>query len=131
MAEGWTRALHGDRIEPYSAGVQARGLDARAVAVMSEAGVDIGVQRSKHVDELRHVELDLVVTLCDDARESCPAYLGSAPTLHESFDDPPYLARNARSEEEALPHYRRVRDEIKRFVEDLPDMLQRLGKQTS
>jgi arsenate reductase len=123
MAEGWARHLAGDVIEPCSAGVSPEPLDTRAVRVMAEAGVDISRQRSKHVQELMGVEFDLVVTVCDEAREHCPVFPGRARRLHAGFDDPPHLAAAARSEDEALSHYRRVRDEIRRFVESLPDFL--------
>lgn len=123
MAEGWTRSLRGDEIEPFSAGVLAKGLDPRAVQVMSDAGVDISSQRSKHVDQLRDVVFDVVVTVCDNARESCPVFPGAARVVHVGFDDPPHLAQGAGSEEEALGHYRRVRDEIRAFVETLPGSL--------
>ena len=123
MAEGWARHLKGDVIEPYSAGVAPHGLDPRAVRVMREAGVDISDQRSKHVDELTDVDLDCVITVCDDARESCPVFPAPVKTLHRSFEDPPRLAEESDSEEEALGHYRRVRDEIRRMVESLPDAL--------
>ena len=120
MAEGWARHLHGDTLEPFSAGVEARGLNPLAVRVMSEAGVDISQQRSKTVEELSGVPFDLVVTVCDHARESCPILPGAKRTIHAGFDDPPDLAKSARSEEEALGVYRRVRDEIRSFVQKLP-----------
>ncbi len=123
MAEGWARELKGDLLQPHSAGVAPHGLDPRAVAVMAEAGVDISAHRSKHVDELRDVDFDCVVTVCDSAREACPVFPGRARMVHRSFDDPPALARKARTEEEALAHYRRVRDEIREFVESLPESL--------
>jgi arsenate reductase len=123
MAEGWARALVADRIEAYSAGIETHGLNPDAVAVMAEAGVDISVQRSQHVDELLEVALDVVVTVCDNARESCPVFPGQARIIHHSFDDPPRLARDAATREEALGHYRRVRDEIRAFVETLPAAL--------
>jgi len=123
MAEGWARALKGDVIEPYSAGVESHGLNSLAVKAMAEEGVDISGQRSKLVREVAGVEFDYVVTVCDNARESCPVFPGNARRVHMSFDDPPYLARDAKTEEEALGHYRRVRDEIKAFVETLPDRL--------
>ena len=123
MAEGFARALKGDRIEPYSAGTAPKGLDPRAVRVMAEAGVDISGQRSKPVAELGGREFDLVVTVCDGARESCPILPGSARTIHAGFADPPALAAGAKSEEEALAHYRRGRDEIRDFVLTLPDSL--------
>jgi arsenate reductase len=123
MAEGWARALRGDVIEPYSAGIETHGMDPRAVQVMAEAGVDISGQRSKHVDELAGVDLDYVVTVCDRANESCPFFPGDVKRLHVGFDDPPARAKDAASEEEALAHYRRVRDEIRAFVEGMPGNL--------
>lgn len=124
MAEGWARSLKGKEIEPYSAGVEAHGLNPRAVAVMAETGVDISSHYSKRVDELEGIDFDNVITLCDDARESCPLYLGTGKLVHHGFDDPPSLAQEAKSEEEALRHYRRVRDEIRAFVEGLPGALE-------
>jgi len=121
MAEGWTRHLRGDVIEPYSAGIEMHGLNAFAVKVMAEAGVDLSGQRSKHVSEVMDVPFDYVVTLCDNARESCPLFPGRAKIVHKSFDDPPQMARDAKTKEEALGHYRRVRDEIRAFVETLPE----------
>jgi arsenate reductase len=90
---------------------------------MAEAGVDISAQRSKHVDELKDVGFDCVVTVCDHAREACPLFPGKTQRIHKSFEDPPALARGTRTEEEALSHYRRVRDEIRGFVESLPEAL--------
>ena len=123
MAEGWARWLRGDLIEPYSAGVESHGLNPRAVKVMAEAGVDISSHRSKHLDEVRDIPFDYVVTVCDNANESCPVFPGNVKRLHVSFDDPPGLARNARTEDEVLGYYRRVRDEIRAFVERLPEAL--------
>jgi len=123
MAEGWARALRGDLIEAHSAGVEARGLDARAVKVMAEAGVDISGHRSKSVAELMGEPFDCVVTVCGHANEACPVFPGKARVVHAGFDDPPKLAKSARTEEEALNCYRRVRDEIKVFVLTLPDAL--------
>jgi arsenate reductase len=120
MAEGWARALKGDQIDAYSAGVEPHGMNARAMRVMAEAGADIGGQRSKHVDELRDVPFDYVVTVCDHAHETCPIFPGHTKVVHVGFDDPPRLTREARTEEEALAHYRRVRDEIKTFIQSLP-----------
>jgi arsenate reductase len=120
MAEAWARALHGARVEPHSAGTAPGVLDPRAVAVMAEAGVSLAGQRAKHVDELGSLEFDAVVTVCDRARESCPVLPGRARRLHVGFEDPPLAAAAARSEEEALDHYRRVRDEIRGFVSELP-----------
>ena len=121
MAEGWTRVLKGDSFEAFSAGIETHGLNPLAVRVMAEAGVDISGQRSKTVAELPSREFDLVVTVCDRARESCPRFPGKTRIVHAGFDDPPRLARSARTEEEVLAPYRRVRDEIKTFIESLPE----------
>jgi arsenate reductase (thioredoxin) len=117
MAEGWARHLLGDRVEPYSAGIEAHGVNPHAVRVMREAGVDISGQSSKVVGTLTDVPLDLVVTVCGHADEHCPAVLRQTRVVHVGFDDPPKLAQTAASEEEALGLYRRVRDEIRAFVE--------------
>jgi arsenate reductase (thioredoxin) len=128
MAEGWARHLRGDVIEPYSAGIEVHGLDSHAVRVMAESEVDIAQQKSKHVNELKDVQFDYVITVCDHANEHCPIFPGRTTMLHVGFDDPPRLARDARTEEEVLSHYRRVRDEIRVFVESLPAVLQRAGR---
>ncbi len=127
MAEGWARHLKGELIEPSSAGVEAHGLDPNAVRVMLEAGVDISEQRSKLLVDLPHLDFDWVVTVCDNARESCPVLPGPARLLHRNFEDPPRLAAKASSEAEALGHYRRVRDEIRRFIVTLPERLEEGG----
>jgi len=123
MAEGWARSLKGDKLTPYSAGIETHGLNPLAVKVMAECGVDISKQRSKHLSELSNIAFDYVVTVCDSARESCPLYPGTAQVVHVGFDDPPQLAKGARNEEETLNHYRRVRDEIKSFIQTLPEAL--------
>jgi arsenate reductase len=123
MAEGWARHLKGDTIEPYSAGIEVHGLNPDAVRVMAEAGVDISQHRSKHLDEVRDIPFDYVVTVCDHAHENCPLFPGKAKVVHVAFDDPPRLAKEAKDKEEALNIYRKVRDEIRRFVESLPDSL--------
>ena len=131
MAEAWARRLRGDLIEPYSAGIEAGGLDPRAVQVMAEADVDISGRQSKTIDALGGVVFDCVVTVCDRARETCPLFPGRTKVVHVGFDDPPRLARDVQTEEEALGHYRRVRDEIRAFVGTLPDALGRQGKDTT
>ncbi len=126
MAEGWARALLGEGVRAFSAGVESHGLNPHAVRAMAEAGVDISGARSKTLDELEERDFDLVVTVCDRARESCPVFGGKTRTLHRSFDDPPALVREMGLEgEKALDVYRRVRDEIRRFVEGLKDELGR------
>ncbi|HEX5044897.1 MAG TPA: arsenate reductase ArsC [Candidatus Polarisedimenticolaceae bacterium] len=127
MAEGWARTLHGDRIEPLSAGTAPGRLDPRAVRVMREVGVDISGHRSKHVRELMGSSFDAVVTVCDSAHESCPIFPGATRRLHVDFEDPPRLAAAAATEDEALGHYRRIRDEIRGFVEALPRSLDASG----
>ncbi len=124
MAEGWARALKSDLIEARSAGIEAHGLSLRAVRVMAEAGVDISGQKSKTVEAIKDVRFDHVVTVCGHAHETCPVWLSDkAKVVHVGFDDPPALAKHAKTDEEALAPYRRVRDEIKAFVETLPEGL--------
>ncbi len=123
MAEGWARHLKGDVIEAYSAGIETHGLNPNAVRVMAEAGVDISGHRSKHLDEVKDVPFEYVVTVCDHAHESCPLFPGKTKIVHVGFDDPPRLAKQAQTEEEALNAYRRVRDEIQAFVKSLPGAL--------
>ncbi len=120
MAEGWARVLLHDRVQAYSAGVQAHGLNARAVLVMGEAGVDIKNHTSQRVDEFRDLHPDLVVTVCDHAAEMCPTFPGARRMMHHAFKDP---ARAKGSEEQILREFRRVRDEIREFVLTIPEIL--------
>ena len=128
MAEGWARHLKSNEIEAYSAGIDPKTVDPRAVVVMAEAGVDISGHHSKHVNELAGITFDYVVTVCGHADENCPIFPGKTTVVHFGFDDPPRLAEGAGTEEEALGHYRRVRDEIKAFIQTLPNGLGRQGK---
>lgn len=123
MAEGWVKALKGDILEPFSAGIQLHGLDPLAVAVMREAGVDISRQHAKLIQELADRDFDYVVTLCNDAAAKCPVVPGTGKRIHRAFDNPPVLAKNCRSEAESLAIYRRVRDEIRHFVSQMPGNL--------
>ena len=123
MAEGWARHLKKELVEPFSAGVDPQGLNPSAVKVMSEAGVDISSHYPKGLDELKEVHFDHVITVCGHANEHCPIFPGKTKVIHLGVDDPPQLAKNAPSEEEALGHYRRVRDEIRTFVEGLPQVI--------
>jgi len=116
MAEGWARQLRGDEMEAFSAGVEPHGLNPLAVQVMREAGVDISRQTSKHIDALRAIPFDCVITVCDRAHELCPLFFGVTKVAHVGFDDPPQLAKLAKDEAEAIGHYRRVRDEIRQFI---------------
>lgn len=123
MAEGWTRQLKSDCIEVYSAGVETHGLNPDAVKVMAEAGVDISGHRSKHVDEFRDVTLDVVVTVCSHAHETCPYFPPRCRVIHVGFDDPPRLAAELAGDDRTgqLDCYRRVRDQIRAFVEGMPE----------
>jgi arsenate reductase len=124
MAEGWANLLLKPNYKAFSAGTKPGTLDPRAVKVMEEAGVDISGHRAKGAEEFKDVAFDLVVTVCDNARQTCPIWFGKAEKLHKGFEDPPFLAKEAKSEEEALAHYRRVRDEIKDFVKTLPAIME-------
>ena len=123
MAEGWVRRLKGDQIEPYSAGVEPQGMNPLAIKVMAEAGVDISSQHSRHVDQLKHIPFDYVVTVCGHANEVCPVFPGHTKVIHVGFDDPPALAKTTKTQEEALGHYRRVRDQIQAWIQTLPKSL--------
>jgi len=123
MAEGLTRHLKSDLIAPYSAGVDPGEMNLRAVKSMAEIGIDISDGFPKTIESLGHITFDYVITLCDHANESCPLFPGKTKKLHWGFEDPPKLAENAATEDEAMSHYHRVRDEIKAFVEKLPDAL--------
>ncbi len=127
MAEGWARAMWSDQLEAYSAGIETHGLNPNAVKAMAEAGVDISGHRSKLVDDLKEVCFDLVVTVCGHAHESCPIFAGGTKVIHVGFDDPPKLAESATGEPAKLDCYRRVRDQIKAFVETLPTLLGSAG----
>jgi arsenate reductase len=123
MAEGWARHLKSDSIQPFSAGLEAHGLNPNAVQVMQEAGVDITGQKSQKVKEVETIPFDFVITVCGHADENCPVFTCATTVVHYGFDDPPKLAQNEKTQEEALDHYRRVRDEIRAFVETLPGIL--------
>jgi arsenate reductase len=128
MAEGWAHALKSDVIEAYSAGIETHGLNPNAVKVMAEAGVDISGQKSKNINDLLDIPIDVVITVCGHAAENCPIFPGTARVVHHGFDDPPKLARELAAqgamEEEQLDGYRRVRDEIKAFAAQLPGNLE-------
>ena len=120
IAEGWARHLKGDVIEPYSAGLRPIGVNPRAIKVMAEAGVDISAQKSEHIDELPGIDFDYVITLCDNAREHCPVFGGKAKLIHKAFGDPTLVVG---SEERILAAFRRTRDNIRAFIETLPENL--------
>ena len=123
MAEGWARALKGDVLEAYSAGIETHGMNPRAVKVMAEAGVDISKHYSKTPQDIGPVQFDYVVTVCGHANESCPIFPGKTKVVHVGFEDPPKLTKDMPDGEGKLAVYRRVRDEIRKFVETLPEAL--------
>ena len=127
MGEAWTRAFHSDRYDAFSAGTIAKGLNPNMVLVMREVGIDPTIhQSSKTLKSVcdAGVRLDLVITVCSHAHETCPVCPGGTTTvLHVGFDDPPELEKTATTPEEALNHYRRVRDQIRDFVAGFPDNL--------
>lgn len=122
MAEGWARHLYADLFESCSAGTDPQGLNPLAVRAMAEVGVDIRAHRSKAIAQCDPDTLDLVVTVCGHAHEHCPVLTGMTRLIHRGFDDPPRLAAGARDDDEAMPHYRRVRDEIREFVRTIPSL---------
>ncbi len=120
MAEGLCRSLRGDMFEAYSAGIETHGLNPNAVTVMSEIGINIKGHKSQNISEFKNTEFEYVITVCDNARESCPFFPARTMLKHRSFADPPKLAATAKTEDEKLGHYRRVRDEIREFILSLP-----------
>lgn len=127
MAEAWTRALKGDLYEVFSAGIEAHGLNPNMVKVMAEVGIDVTSQTSDLVTKYFDAGLDIVVSVCGHADQNCPVFPGKVKRIHQGFDDPPKLARElaaqGASEEEQLAPYRRVRDEVKAWVETLPEAI--------
>ncbi len=131
MAEGWAQHLLKDRFESHSAGSDPTRVDPRAVRVMAEAGVDISSHCVKSISDIQDIDFDYVVTVGDQAREQCPYFPARVRALHADFDDPPAPAGQARDEQEALAIYRRVRDEIRCFVDELPRVLEAHASRTS
>ena len=128
MAEGWTRHLKGELIEAYSAGIETHGLNPHMVKVMAEVGVDVTSQKSENIRDFADTKLDVVVTVCGHAHETCPVFPANCKVVHSGFPDPPKMAKElaeeGASEDEQLECYRKVRDEIKSYVESLPRSLQ-------
>ena len=118
MAEGFCRHLWGSDFNVFSAGTKKHGMNEHAIRVMKEVDVDISSHYSKTVEELPDIAFDYVITVCDSAKENCP-YFSGGKTIHMGFQDPPALTREIKNEEEIITVYRRVRDEIKTYVEEL------------
>jgi len=121
IAEAWTNHLKSDLVEPYSAGIRPSAVNPRAVKVMAEEEIDISAQTSKHADELLGIDFDYVVTLCDNTRDNCPVFTGNAKLIHRVFEDPTLVIG---SEEKILAAFRKTRDNIKAFIETLPECLE-------
>ena len=124
IAEGWAGHLKGNIIDAYSAGIRPIGVSSRAIKVMAEAGVDISSQISQCLDEFSEIDFNYVITLCDNAAENCPVFSGQAKVFHKPFEDP-YFASG--SEEEILETFRKVRNEIREFIEEMPNNLKDSG----
>jgi arsenate reductase (thioredoxin) len=125
MAEGFARKYLFSQFNVYSAGTKKHGMNERAMKVMKEIGIDISNHFSKTIAELPEVKFDVVVTVCDAAKESCPFFPGGQ-IIHHSFQDPPALTKDLQDEEEIISVYRRVRDEIELFIKDLANNPDRL-----
>ena len=123
MAEGWGKDLLSEKYNIYSAGIEKHGLNPNAVKAMAEQGIDISSHYSKTLDDLKDINFDIVITVCGHADETCPVFPGTVKKLHYGFDDPPKMAANAKTEDEAMQHYRRVCLEIKSFVENIETYL--------
>jgi arsenate reductase len=120
IAEGWASHLKPNSIDAYSAGIRPIGISSRAIKVMAEAGVDISNQKSQPLDDFSEIDFDYIITLCDNAAKRCPAFTGTVKVIHKPFEDP-YFATG--SEEDIIETFRRVRNEIRNFIEAMPDNL--------
>jgi arsenate reductase len=115
MAEGLLRSMYGDRFEVFSAGTNPWRVNPFAIEAMKKAGVDISSHRSKSIDEFMEVEIDYAVTVCDNAKESCPYFPEAKVLIHHSFSDPAALTGG---DEVILAEFERVRDEIRVWIEE-------------
>lgn len=129
MAQGWTKAMWPSQIEAFSAGTRPQALDPLAIRAMKEEGIDISGHESRSISSLASIRFDLAVTVCDHAAENCPVLPSAVRTIHVPFDDPPRIAHGAATGDEAMIHYRRIRDQIRAFVATLPDVLRRQSTQ--
>ena len=120
MAHGFANSLLGDEFQSYSAGIESHGLNPSAVKVMGEIGIDISNYQSQTLDEFDTEKFDHVIAVCEHAASNCPTFPAQTNVIVHQFDDPPKLAKQAKSEEEALSYYRRVRDEIQSWIKGLP-----------
>lgn len=121
IAEAWARHLKSDTIDAYSAGIRPIGVSSRAIRTMAEAGIDISNHTSKHINDLQGIDFDYVITLCDNAAENCPVFPGKAKVIHKPFNDP-YFATG--TDDQVMAEFRKVREQIKHFIETLPESLE-------
>jgi arsenate reductase (thioredoxin) len=121
MAEGLLRHDANNQFEIHSAGAKPSSVRPEAITVMRELGIDISGHRSKHVDEFQGQQFDYVITVCDNARESCPVFFGPAKKLHHDIEDPAALEG---SEEQRLALFRRVRDELRTYLGQIAHQVQ-------
>ena len=115
IAEGYLRHFAGDKANVYSAGIETHGVNPRAIAIMKEDGIDISTHTSNHVDEYMNIEFDLILTVCDNAKENCPYFPSKAKRFHYNFPDP---AKAIGSEEEIMAEFRKVREMIKNYCRE-------------
>jgi arsenate reductase len=127
MAEGWTRHLKSNQIEAFSAGIETHGLNPHMIEVMDEAGVDVSNQKSENIRDFAEHDLDVVITVCGHAHETCPVFPANCKVVHTGFPDPPKMAKElaekGATEKEQLDCYRSVRDKIKEYILTLPESL--------
>ena len=115
IAEGYLRHFSGDQADIYSAGVETHGVNPRAIETMKEDGIDISKHTSNHIDEYQNIDFDIVLTVCDNAKERCPFFPSKAQKFHQNFQDP---AKATGTEEEILHEFRSVRQTIKEYCHD-------------
>lgn len=118
LAEGFLRHFAKDKGKIYSAGIEVHGLNPKAVQVMSESGLDISGHTSNHIDEYSAINFDYVITVCDNAKESCPFFPTQAQKFHYNFPDP---AKATGTDEEIIEEFRRVRELIKAYTLDFAE----------
>ncbi len=113
IAEGYLRKFAGDKAEIYSAGVETHGVNPKAIQIMKEDGIDISHHTSNNMNEYRNIDFDFVITVCDNAKETCPFLPSNAKKFHHNFPDP---AKTTGTEEQVMHHFREVREMIKRYT---------------
>lgn len=127
MAEGWAKSLKGDQLEVYSAGIETHGLNKNAIKVMKEVGIDISKQKSENIEKFKDIDIDVVITVCNNAHETCPIFPRNCRVIHVGFDDPPKMAKEIETRggslDEQLDSYRAVRDNIEEFIKTLPERI--------